>query len=314
MSTSNLITTTGIAIVIAAAAGGTSFALATKVTEASIERAVTERLPGVIEAQLNKQNAQGGTAEDKRIEQAIASQLPAAIEAHQLKQQALKVEAAKTQALSGWAAADKAAPAGQWIYGGLKAEFTLVEFSDVECPFCKRFHDTPKSLVDQAGGKLNWEWQHYPLPFHNPAAELGAHGAECVGEIAGNQAFWAYLDQWFKSTKLNGQGVEDMASIAQNVGAPVDQFTACMDSGRHKEKIKAQMDRGTAMGVNGTPATVVVDNLTGKQMLVSGAVPPQAIIQAMKDLAEQRNQPAASPASPEPAEKPTEPVASADNQ
>lgn len=257
----NILTSTGIALVLAATAGAASFAFSTNATEASIDKALKERLPAAIEAHLNEQQQQ-------------------------------QVQAAKEKALSGWAAAEKDVPEGRWIYGGLNAQFTLVEFSDLECPFCKRFHDTPKQLVDQSGGRVNWEWQHYPLPFHNPAAEAGAHAAECVGELAGNRAFWAFLDQWFMGSKLNGQGVEDMATVARNVGAPPAEFQACMDSGRHKEKVKTQMERGTAMGVSGTPATVVVDNLTGNKMLVSGAQPPQALLQAMKELVEQRDAPA----------------------
>lgn len=257
----NLLTSTGIALVLAAAAGGASFALSTKATDASIDAALKERLPVAIEAHLKAEQEQ-------------------------------QVQAAREKALSGWAAAEKDVPEGRWIYGGLNAQFTLVEFSDLECPFCKRFHDTPKQLVDQSGGRVNWEWQHYPLPFHNPAAEAGAHAAECVGELAGNQAFWAFIDQWFMGSKLNGQGIEDMAAVARTVGAPPAEFEACMKSGRHKEKVKAQMERGTQMGVTGTPATVVVDNLTGNKMLVGGAQPPQALLQAMKELVEQRNKPA----------------------
>src|SRR3546814_8358742 len=67
------------------------------------------------------------------------------------KEQA-EVAAAKLQILSQWSAASDIEVKGRNIYGKADAEFTLVEFSDLECPFCKRFHDTPKSLVEQAGG------------------------------------------------------------------------------------------------------------------------------------------------------------------
>lgn len=56
------------------------------------------------------------------------------------------------------------------VYGDLKARFTLAEFSDLECPFCKRLHPNLKEIVDKSNGAINWQWRHMPLGFHNPAA------------------------------------------------------------------------------------------------------------------------------------------------
>ena len=69
---------------------------------------------------------------------------------------------------------------GKWIYGNAKARVTIVEFSDFECPFCKKFHSTPKELVDASNGNINWQWMHMPLSFHEPAASSEAEAAECI--------------------------------------------------------------------------------------------------------------------------------------
>lgn len=228
------------------------------------------------------------------INQAIAEQLPAGVAAALDAKEQAEVAAAKLQILSQWSAASDIEVKGRNIYGKADAEFTLVEFSDLECPFCKRFHDTPKSLVEQAGGKINWEWQHYPLQFHNPTAAKAAHAAECVSE-QGNQAFWAFTGQWFERSAMNGQGIDDIGRLAREVGADSQTFDACMASGKYKQKIQDQMDRGTAMGVTGTPATVVVDNTNGQKILVKGAQPAKALLQAIGQLVEQRNQPASPP-------------------
>ncbi len=114
---------------------------------------------------------------NQEIESEVARVLPNAIKAATTKieqeKQALQVQAA----LSGWDSAVESMPEGRNIYGSLNAEFSLVEFSDLECGFCKRLHPTPKSLVEQSAGRINWEWRHFPLSFHNPSASGGAHAA-----------------------------------------------------------------------------------------------------------------------------------------
>lgn len=227
--------------------------------------------------------------------QAITTQLPGAIAAHLNNEEEARILAHRTEILAPWTDAADLNEPGRHIYGSLNADFTLVEFSDLECGFCKRFHDTPKQLVGKSGGKINWEWQHYPLGFHNPVAEKAAHAAECVAEETGNQGFWAFTGEWFARSAMNGQGYDDIELLAREIGAGPDTFRECMASGKYKTMIKTQMDKGTAMGVTGTPATVVVDNTTGRQILVKGAQQPQALLQAISQLIEQRSQPAMSP-------------------
>ncbi|MDW1951409.1 thioredoxin domain-containing protein, partial [Vibrio sp. 812(2023)] len=101
-------------------------------------------------------------------------------------------------------------PDDKRIYGNLNARFTLVEFSDLECPFCKKFHDTPKEVVDASNGNINWQWKHLPLSFHNPAAEKEALAAECVAEQKGNRGFWVFLDEVFAKSQGNGGGVPNL--------------------------------------------------------------------------------------------------------
>lgn len=220
----------------------------------------------------------------------LQENLPAAIAGHLAGEEAARLAEKRAEILAPWSKAADLNKPGKHFYGELDAEFTLVEFSDLECGFCKRFHETPRQLVDQAGGKINWEWQHYPLGFHNPAAEKAAHAAECVAEEVGNQAFWAFTGEWFTRSAMNGQGYAEIDLLAQELGSKPDAFRECMASGRYKQLIKEQMDKGTAMGVTGTPATVVVDNTTGRQILVKGAQPATALLQAIGQLIEQRTQ------------------------
>ncbi len=227
---------------------------------------------------------------EHQVQSALEAQLPGAIAAAtsqiEAEKNALKIQAS----LSGWEAAQDDVPSGRNIYGSLNAEFTLVEYSDLECGFCKRFHTTPKGLVDQAGGRINWEWQHYPLGFHNPVSSTGSHAALCVSDIAGNRAFWAFTNGWYEKSGMGGQGVSDIEALASSVGAPKDEFNACMASEKFKPVIEQQIAKGTELGVTGTPGTFVVDNTTGNRLFVRGAQPASALIQAIKQLRDSRTE------------------------
>ena len=80
------------------------------------------------------------------------------------------------------------------IYGNPAAIVSLIEYSEFECPFCKRFHPTPSKVVEKYQGKVNWVFRHFPLDIHNPAAQKEAEAAECAGELGGDEAFYKYAD------------------------------------------------------------------------------------------------------------------------
>lgn len=184
---------------------------------------------------------------------------------------------------------------GKHIYGSSDARFTLVEFSDLECPYCKRFHDTPKQLVDASKGNVNWQWMHLPLGFHNPAAKDQAIASECVAEELGNRAFWAFLSDIFTLSRGNGQGVNNIVEVATDLGADKTKFLECMSSGRYENKIADHLQKAQSQGISGTPATVVVDNQTGKIQIVPGAQPPQAIMAVVGKLKAEAEEAAETP-------------------
>lgn len=173
---------------------------------------------------------------------------------------------------------------GKWKYGNPNARFTLVELSDYECPFCSRFHSTPKRLVDASKGNVNWEWKHLPLSFHNPAARMEAEAAECIAEQKGNKGFWVASEEIFATTSGNGKGVPNITDLAASLGADTKVFQECMSEGRYSDKIDADISFAAQNGVTGTPATFVVDNQTGLTQLLKGAQPAEAITAVIKAM------------------------------
>ncbi len=189
-----------------------------------------------------------------------------------------------TAKLDAYKNAVESVPDGKHVYGSLNARFTLVEFSDLECPYCKRFHNTPKRLVDDSNGNVNWQWMHLPLGFHNPGAQFGAEASECAADLGGNRSFWAYLEEYFDHTRGNGQGVSDLTQLAVSLGINASDFRQCMTEGRYRDKVQEQAAKAASLGINGTPATFLVDNMTGNSQLISGAQPAEAFVAAMRKM------------------------------
>ena len=85
------------------------------------------------------------------------------------------------------------------ILGDMNAEIIIVEYSDLDCPFCKVFHPTMHQVVEKSEGKVAWVYRHYPIPQLHPNAPKKAEETECAWELGGNDAFWKYADKVFES-------------------------------------------------------------------------------------------------------------------
>jgi protein-disulfide isomerase len=164
------------------------------------------------------------------------------------------------------------------IYGDPKAPVSLIEYSDFECPFCKRFHRTAKQIVKTYNDKVNWVYRHFPLSFHNPGAQKQAEASECARELGGNDGFWKYADAIYERTQSNGNGfpLTQLVPLAKELGLDEKKFAQCYESGKYEARVKEDFEEGQKIGINGTPASILLHNQTGEVVLKSGALPPEA--------------------------------------
>ncbi|MES3031897.1 MAG: thioredoxin domain-containing protein [Patescibacteria group bacterium] len=89
------------------------------------------------------------------------------------------------------------------ILGTLDAKIIIVEYSDLECPFCKVFHNTMHQVVEKSNGDVAWVYRHYPIPQLHAKAFHEAEATECAWEQKGNEGFWKYMDKLFEITTSN---------------------------------------------------------------------------------------------------------------
>lgn len=157
------------------------------------------------------------------------------------------------------------------ITGNTNSKIVIVEYSDLECPYCKLFHTTMHRVIDN-DSKVAWVYRHYPIAQLHPKAFHEAEAAECAWEQGGNDGFWKYVDRVFEVTPSNnGLEVVELPKIAQYIGLNVASFNTCLESGKFKNKIENDISDGNKAGVNGTPSSFilvrgkVVDNIPGAQ-------------------------------------------------
>lgn len=160
------------------------------------------------------------------------------------------------------------------IYGDPDAEISLIEYSDFECSYCKKFHTRVKPVVDAYKGKVNWVYRHFPLNIHNPGAQKQAEASECANELGGNEAFWKYADTIFARTKSNGKGfpINKLVPLAKEIGLDETEFQSCLKSGRYTERVQEDLADGSRSGVTGTPGNILLNNKTGEVRFLKGAV------------------------------------------
>lgn len=141
------------------------------------------------------------------------------------------------------------------------AKVTIVEFSDFQCPFCSRAHDTVEEVMKQYGGKVRLTFRHFPLEFHAQAPKA-AEASLCADE---QKKFWEYHDALFANQeKLQ---LDDLKAAAKTLGLDAEKFNTCLDSGKMAEVVKADTAAGKKVGVSGTPAFFI------NGVMLSGAQP-----------------------------------------
>jgi len=172
------------------------------------------------------------------------------------------------------------------IYGNPNAPVSLIEYSDFECPFCKRFHATPKEIVDAYKGMVNWVYRHFPLSMHNPGAQKEAEASECASQLGGNDGFWKYTNAIYARTQSNGNGfpLSQLVPLGKEIGLNEKKFKECVDSGKYASRVQEDLDEGAQIGVTGTPASILLRNDTGEVILKVGAQPFDAFKPDVENL------------------------------
>jgi protein-disulfide isomerase len=120
------------------------------------------------------------------------------------------------------------------VQGNKNAKVTIVEFSDFQCPFCKKFFDdSMQQIMDKyvKTGKVKFAYRHYPLITIHPNAQKAAEASECANEQG---KFWEYHDS--------------------------SNFQSCLESGKYKKNVETDIADAAKAQADSTPTIFVNGN------------------------------------------------------
>lgn len=148
-----------------------------------------------------------------------------------------------------------------------EGDLTIVEYSDLECPFCKKFHTTLQQALEKYDGKVRWSYKHFPLESLHPKAKREAYATECAAEQG---KFWEYTDKIYERTPSNNR-LEDaeLYTVADELGLDRTKFDSCLSEEKFASKVAADAAEAVKLGGQGTPFSVIIDK-NGK---IVGSVP-----------------------------------------
>ena len=161
--------------------------------------------------------------------------------------------------------------------GPQDAPVTLVEFSDFQCPYCRRVQSVLKRLMTAYHGKLKLVFRDFPLRQIHPEAQKAAEAAQCANEQG---QFWPYHDRLFAATEL---GVEYLKQYAVELDLDAEGFNTCLDSEKYSQEVQKDIDDARVAGVNATPAFFV------NGLPINGAVPFERFVEMVELALERAN-------------------------
>jgi Na+/H+ antiporter NhaA len=137
------------------------------------------------------------------------------------------------------------------IRGPVEAPVTVVEYGDLECPYCGRAEPVVRNLLREFAD-LTYVWRHLPLDDVHPHARVAAEATEAAGAQG---AFWEMHDLLLEhQDRLE---FEDLLGYAGQLGLDVDRFSREVVERRYAGRVDRDVDSADAAGVGGTPTFFV---------------------------------------------------------
>ncbi|MFA6005250.1 MAG: DsbA family protein [Patescibacteria group bacterium] len=171
-----------------------------------------------------------------------------------------------------------------YVQGDKNSKYQMITYSDLQCPFCHRFHPTTLQFLENHKD-VAFAYRHYPLTQIHPQAVPAAIASECVAKLGGTDAFFKFIDKVNTAPEdaEGGLDVTKLAGYAVESGVDEFAFTACNDA-QDQSRVDAQQKTGNEFGVSGTPSSFLVNVKDKKAVMIPGAYPIEQVEQAFEKI------------------------------
>lgn len=177
----------------------------------------------------------------------------------------------------------------EWTYilWNSDAEITWVEYSDLECPFCKRLHQswTIEEVIESYDWKVNFVFKQFPLDFH-PQALMESEALLCAWDLAWSDKYYEFVNKIFDNSKVNWNSYtkESISDLGDSIWIDKSKLLSCIESGKFKQRAQDEMAEWQTFGITWTPWNVLINNKTGKWDKLPWAQPTASFKQKIDSL------------------------------
>jgi protein-disulfide isomerase len=142
----------------------------------------------------------------------------------------------------------------------------LIEYSDLECPYCKDLHGKIDQVKADFGSDVSHVFRHLPIESLHASAPMQAEAAECIAQQSGNPGFFKFISQIFAGSKSNGKSYTEASiqALAAQQGFDASKLKACMDTNQTTELVNSSIKQARDIGITGTPTWFLVRVSDGK--------------------------------------------------
>jgi protein-disulfide isomerase len=175
--------------------------------------------------------------------------------------------------------------ADSFIQGSSNSNYLWIEYSDLQCPYCKELHRSQISqdiMQEVLSGNVDYTIKHYPKAFHTEA--LPAHQLlECLAAAQGQEAFYQAVDLIFASDEKLSPTL--LQSVIRTLKGDEAALNACVEGGTYREKVFAHI--GEAVGIfdaKYVPSTIIINTSNGKWMSYVGNEEKAKIVGELSSL------------------------------
>jgi protein-disulfide isomerase len=140
--------------------------------------------------------------------------------------------------------------------GDKGAPITIVEYSDFQCPYCKKGFETMEEVEKEYNGKVRFLFKNMPLPFH-PLAMPAAKRFEAIVLQSPEKAYKYHDTVFSNQDKLNAGGEKYLDSVAKGLGVNMAQMKKDMDSDKVNSRIQGDIEEAKKYDITGTPGFIV---------------------------------------------------------